>query len=109
VKGNWPPPRQLDGFDCVVHFFFDDTSLADQPEAAIGLILKDERELVLVKELVAALDAVLENNDFGLTDEEYIATLEWKIVVEVAKRALPVFREGGGEHLDTAPARSAED
>lgn len=38
-----------DEFDCVVHFFYDDTSLSDDPYSLIGVFLKNREEADLIK------------------------------------------------------------
>ena len=41
LERDYPPEIKYDCFDEVVHFLYDDTVLAENPDAAIGVIIED--------------------------------------------------------------------
>ena len=84
-------PDYVDSFDEVVHFFFDDTPLADDVAATIGDILQDEREAQAVKRVTHAIDTVLMVYGNDCSDSEYISYPEWGDVIKAAKAALNVI------------------
>jgi hypothetical protein len=94
VKGKFPPGIEYDDIAEVVHFFFDDTGLADEPESAIGHLLVDENELQAVKRLVSKLDIVIDNYAVEEPSEakSILKSREWKQVVQAAKDSLPIFK-----------------
>jgi hypothetical protein len=97
-KENWTAAKRAasnyDEFDEIIHFLFDDTVLERDTEAAIGTILYDKREVLAVKVIVAAIDAVLQ--EYGiLREEEYLDKPEWMDVVAHAATALPILEANG--------------
>jgi hypothetical protein len=88
LEGDYPPEIECDSFDEVVHFLYDDTVLAENPDAAIGVIIEDEKEARLMEAVCQAIDLVFEALGTGVSDEEYIKSSEWTKVVEAAFRAL---------------------
>lgn len=74
-------------FDFSVHFLFDDTQLASNPELYIGYILKDEEEAEAVQELCQAIDDIFDEYGTNLSDATYISLPEWTHVIEAARRA----------------------
>jgi len=80
-----------DEFDYAVHFLYDDTNLAKNPDPDIGIILKDKKESDSIKQLVKEIDFIFERYGLKLTDEEYISKPEWKNVIIKAKEACLVF------------------
>lgn len=83
-----PPGVEYDEFDYAVHFLFDDTSLASEPERLIGYCLRDEEEAEAIKVVCRAIDAVLQKHGSALTDAEYIQVPEWRAVIDGARSAL---------------------
>jgi hypothetical protein len=47
------------GIDQIVHFFFDDTWLAERPDDLIGVLFFDQGEADVIKPITAALDAMI--------------------------------------------------
>lgn len=82
---------QHDEFGYVVHFFFDDSTLKDDPHGNIGWMLVDATEARLVTDVINAMDAIFEKYGNRLKDSEYIALPEWVGVVEAAKAALSIM------------------
>jgi hypothetical protein len=76
-----------------VHFIYDDTTLASDPQSLINIILKNEDEVRLIKEVVKTLDSVF--NDIGMeaTDEEYILSSRWGGVLEAASQAYQSMKD----------------
>ena len=88
VENDYPPGIQCDSFDEAVHFLYDDTVLAENPDAAIGVIIENEKEARLISAVCQAIDLVFEALGTGVSDEEYIKSSEWTGVVEAALIAL---------------------
>lgn len=78
---------QHDEFDYVVHFLFDDTSLATDPDSLIGVILKNFDEVAIIKPVIEALGELFDALGLDRTDEEYVKSTEWSSVVNAAKIA----------------------
>ena len=91
VKRDYPLGIKYDCFDEAVHFLFDDTVLAENPDAAIGVIIDNEKEARLISAVCQAIDLVLEVLGTEASDEEYIKSSEWTMVVEAALKALQVM------------------
>ena len=94
VKHQPAPGIEYDEFDYVVHFLFDDTSLATDPESCIGWYLTNEREVVAVRIVVNSINVLFDKCGKCLKDSEYLAKPEWLDVVAAAKTALGVFKIG---------------
>ncbi len=88
VKKVYPPGVQYDDLNLAIHFFFDDTPLATNADAAIGVFLYDQAEAALVSQVVRELDALFDEYGTNLSDAEYIAKPEWQSVLASAKYAL---------------------
>ncbi|MGP4847658.1 SCO4402 family protein, partial [Marinobacter sp. 1Y8] len=84
-------------FDETVHFFFDDTPLADDPSQWVGYCLLNEAEVQSVSKVVFAIDEVLSRHGSGLTDEEYLNTKEWPQVEFAARAAHRMLAGNQGE------------
>jgi hypothetical protein len=86
---------QYDEFDAAVHFLYDDTSpsLAENPQAQVGYILKSEAEAEKIAALVKTIDAIFDKYGLDLTDAEYIAVPEWQSVVAAARDARSVIHD----------------
>ena len=82
---------QHDEFDYAIHFLFDDTDLARDPNSTVGFILKDASEVEVISGLILKIDDIFNKYGTGLTDEQYMATPEWVDVICAAKRALDLF------------------
>lgn len=93
VQGERPHPDER--FDDIIHFFFDDTNLADNVEGCIGWFVRDLREASYIRAVVEAMDVVLNKYGTELTDAEYVAKPEWAQVLATAKAALAVVSEPG--------------
>ena len=93
VKHEFPPGVQYDEFDLAVHFLYDQPGLAENPEDAIGLFVKDEYEVQLIKAVIQALEQVFEVLGMNSTDEEYISSPEWAGVLKAASKAWQVMKD----------------
>lgn len=80
------PSNLQDSFSDVVHFFFDDTSLAANPYASIGTILRDGAEAEAVAALTRRMDALLDQVGTGVPDEAYVQAAGWPEVMGLASR-----------------------
>ncbi len=91
VDHNYPPGVLDDSFDEAVHFLFDDTILAENSNATIGVIVEDEKEAGLIAAVCRAIEQVFEASGTELSDQEYINSSEWMNVVEAASFALQMI------------------
>ncbi|WP_369157077.1 hypothetical protein [Streptomyces sp. R02] len=80
----------FENLDHVFHTLFDDFCDADEPERYLGVSLRSEQEVALMRELGAALNAAAAEapND---TDAEYLRAPSWPMVVAVAGRLAQVM------------------
>lgn len=86
------PGIEYDCFDFVVHFIYDDSELAEDPEGAIGLLVKNAQEVQLIKDVVRAINRFFDALGMEATDEEYISRREWPDVLETASQAWHVMK-----------------
>ncbi|MEU4091288.1 hypothetical protein [Streptomyces sp. NPDC026673] len=86
----WLDPSKFENLDHVFHTLFDDFCDADEPERYLGVSLRTQEEVVLMRELGVALNAAAHEatND---TDAEYLASAAWPEVVAVAGRLAQVM------------------
>ncbi len=87
INGGSEGRIQHDEFDYVVHFLYDDTSLADDPVSLIGVILRNANEVALIELVIATLENLFEKMGLDKTDEEYVRSQWWSDVVNAAKIA----------------------
>lgn len=79
------PSQKQDSFTDVVHFFYDDTPLARDPEKCVGFFLRDASEVAAVKALTSAVDALFMEFGTEQPDEAYIRAPKWAQVVSRAE------------------------
>lgn len=80
------------GPEHIINFFYDDTTLADDPEDAIGYILKDEIEVEAIKSLIKHLDLIENEFDWVSDPPESLMKLElWKKLGVIAKQTLEIL------------------
>ncbi|MEV0577482.1 hypothetical protein [Streptomyces sp. NPDC050392] len=86
----WLDPSTFENLDHIFHVLFDDFCEADHPERYLGIGLRTEEEVTLMRQLGAALDTAGEEtlND---TDVEYLGAGSWPQVVAVAGRLAQVM------------------
>ena len=77
-------PASRDSFSDVVHFFYDDTTLAEHPDQWVGLILRDASEVAAVRVLTAAIDVLFGKLGTEEADEVYVHAPDWPQVVQSA-------------------------
>ncbi|MFF3357722.1 hypothetical protein ACFYWN_34965 [Streptomyces sp. NPDC002917] len=106
----WLEPSAFESLHHVFHTLFDDFCDADEPERYLGVSLRTEEEVVLMRELGVALNnaAAEAPND---TDAEYLQAAGWPDVVAIAGRLAQVMvRNDLGELAalhDSGPRASA--
>lgn len=91
VDHNYPSDILYDSFDEAVHFLYDDTVLAENPDAAIGVIIEDEKEARSIEAVCTAIEQVFDVLGKDVSDEKYIRSSEWEGVVKAASLALQVI------------------
>ncbi|MEU9340710.1 hypothetical protein AB0D74_05745 [Streptomyces sp. NPDC048278] len=86
----WLDPSAFEDLDHVFHTLFDDFCDADEPERYLGVSLRSDEEVVLMRELGVALNAAAAEapND---TDAEYLQASVWPEVVAIAGRLAQVM------------------
>ena len=91
ILNDCPIGVEYDELDLAIHFLFDDTQLATDPEALIGDLLIDKMEAESIKLVCDALNKLFEKYGLYKTDEEYINFVEWSDVVESASKTLSLM------------------
>ncbi|MEU6824796.1 hypothetical protein ABZ921_29555 [Streptomyces atriruber] len=86
----WLDPSAFENLDHVIHTLFDDFCDADAPERYLGTSLRTEEEVVLMRELGAALNAAADEAPNG-SDAEHLQAASWPEVVAVAGRLARVM------------------
>ena len=81
------PEGGHDELDYIIHFLYDDTDLANNPSSLIGWILKGEKEVNVIVDLINSLNYLFEKYGTELTDKEYLEKAEWKNIIQAAKTA----------------------
>ncbi|CAL9474803.1 SCO4402 family protein [Streptomyces werraensis] len=86
----WLDPSVFENLDHVFHTLFDDFCDADEPERYLGVSLRTEEEVALMRELGITLNAVTAEapND---TDADHLQAPSWSKVVAVAGRLAQVM------------------
>jgi len=93
------PSEKQDNFTDVVHFFYDDTSLASDPGRCVGVFLRDETEAAAVRALTSAIDALFAALGTEQPDDEYLRAPGWQLVVSRAKELVALL-----DHADASAA-----
>lgn len=86
----WLDPSAFENLDHIFHTLFDDFCDADNPERYLGISLRSQEEVALMRQLGAGLDAAMADAPDD-TDEEYLAASAWSEVVAVAGRLAQVM------------------
>lgn len=97
LEGDYPPGIEYDSFDEAVHFLYDDTVLAENPDAAIGVIIENENEARSIAAVCQAIDLVFDVLGTEASDEDYINSSGWISVVEAASKALQAMESKSQE------------
>ena len=92
VQKKFPGGIEYDEFDCAVHFLFDDTHLAENPEDYIGYCIKSKQEAQLILTVTRSIDRLLSELGNDLSDLEYISSPLWEEVVRSAKQAYKAIK-----------------
>lgn len=90
VRRELPHPGYHDDFALNLNVLYDDTSVLEDPAAAIGDVLRDDREARALAPLRDSLEDLLAKHPH-LTDEQYLDTPEWPTVLATAAAALAVL------------------
>lgn len=91
VRRELPHPGYQDNFTLNVHVLYDDTTVFEDPEIAVGDLLRGDDEVRALKPLKAALDALFAEHGTELTDEDYLGKPGWAAVLLTARNALAVL------------------
>ncbi|MGW1478946.1 SCO4402 family protein [Streptomyces rubiginosohelvolus] len=103
----WLDPEVFEDLGYVLHTLFDDFCDAEHPERYLGIGLRSEEEVVLLRELDRALTAA-EDQAPDDSDAEMLRVEGWAEVVAVAGRLAQVMVANDlGELLALQEARGA--
>ncbi|MFI1504871.1 hypothetical protein [Streptomyces sp. NPDC020597] len=86
----WLDPSEFENIDHVFHTLFDDFCDADEPERYLGISLRTEEEVTLMRALGVALNAAAAEAPHD-TDAEYLQASAWPEVVAIAGRLAQVM------------------
>ncbi|MFE3252294.1 hypothetical protein [Streptomyces sp. NPDC059209] len=94
-RNNWtqghPPAESWGSFDDFLDFLYDDSGVLNDPEGALGYVLKDADEVSAVADLRDAIDAGL---SAGLDGEgESLRHPGWEAITTAAQRAVRTMTE----------------
>jgi hypothetical protein len=87
------PPDVIEDFDMNIHILYDDTTVLEDPHAAIGDLLKTAAEADALAKLAQVIDSMFERVGTDLSDEQYLVLPEWTAVVSAARDALSVLTD----------------
>ena len=74
-----------DNFDESIHFLYDTMDIENEPESWLGLVLKDDKEVFLIEDLNKSISHLFRYYGLNMTDKQYMATEEWKLILKSAK------------------------
>lgn len=92
VERNYPQPGFYDDLTHNVKVLYDDTLVAEDPRAQIGVTLESEAEAAAIEGLTAVLDPLLDSSPTELEDAQVISRPEWSAVVRAAQAAVGIIR-----------------
>ncbi|MFD7933749.1 hypothetical protein ACFV4T_04275 [Streptomyces sp. NPDC059755] len=88
------PDDAVDNLDLVVHVLFDDSRVLEDPEEAVGEVLRSRDEARAARALAEVLGPLVDElGDVG--DEVYLASPRWPAVVTAARDVLDAMRADG--------------
>jgi hypothetical protein len=85
------PPGRYDEFTYRIHVLYDDTQVLEDPDGAVGVVLRSTREADAMRELASAINALFDSLGTELSDEQYLRAPGWGSVVEAANEASRVL------------------
>jgi hypothetical protein len=91
VEGLSEEGVQHDELDYAIHYLYDDTNLAENPESTVGVILRNNLEASRIASLISSIDVIFEKYGKCLADAEYMALPEWQAVIAAAQNALDLI------------------
>jgi hypothetical protein len=91
VKGVFPRDPYLYDFDAACHMLLDDADIMDESDRLIGAILRDEREVGVLRCLGETLLTLIDDISAVGTFEDARRSSKWPPVVAAAKEASKVI------------------
>ena len=85
------PSEKQDNFTDVIHFFYDDTTLASHPDKCVGLFLRNVSEVAAIMALTSAIDVLFAKLGTEQPDEAYLRAPEWPQVVSRARELVTLL------------------
>lgn len=83
-KVNPTSPNFYNDFNQTIHFLYDDSNIAEDPDSWIGLVLISQEESSLIKTLHNRIECLFKSYGTKLSDEDYMNTLEWKNIISIS-------------------------
>ncbi|MEV0821621.1 SCO4402 family protein [Nonomuraea rubra] len=83
----YPHPQYYDDFDLNIHILYDDTTVLENPQRAIGNLLVSQQEADALAMLAKALQKLFDAEGISRSDQEYMNSPCWREVVEAARQA----------------------
>lgn len=77
-------PNVYDDFNQTIHFLYDDSNIAEDPDSWIGLILISQEESSLIKTLNTHIECLFKSYGTKLSDEDYMNKPEWKNIISTS-------------------------
>lgn len=94
IDREYPHADYFDDLTLTVNILYDDTTVLDDPQAALGLTLASEAEVEAMSRLADALTHALDEVGRDQPDERFLASPAWPAVVDAASAALEVLTTG---------------
>ncbi|GAA4314674.1 hypothetical protein GCM10023178_24540 [Actinomadura luteofluorescens] len=91
VERTYAQPGFYDDLTHNVNVLYDDTLVAEDPRAQIGVTLENEAEAAAIESLTAVLDPLLDSLPTKLEDAQVISRPEWSAVVSAAQAAVGII------------------
>ncbi|WP_258312248.1 SCO4402 family protein [Streptomyces araujoniae] len=95
IAKDFPKGGASDDLSLVIHILYDDFRVLEDPEAALGEVLRNRREVAAMRRLADLMDPLIE--ELGdAPDETYLAAPSWGLVVRAARAALDAMEAFAG-------------
>ena len=86
-----------ENFNYIIHFLYDDTCLAENSEKAIGIILENNDEANLIKNLIQKLNIAFDKYGKDIKCKELISKEIWKEILKISGNAKLFIEENNGK------------
>lgn len=84
-------PNFYDDFNQTIHFLYDDSNIAQDPDSWIGLVLISQEESSLIKTLNNQIECLFKSYGTKLSDEDYMNKPGWKNIISTSQKLYFAF------------------